>query len=183
MSRSSSAMSPPWLAMRPCRLIGSMRRWCASTSRSRCAPPQGQPRPQASATSNRPPALRKAGLKTDSNPPRFPIRPPTKATQAMSETQQTEHLPIVEGILTYLIDERHSSPYTSRCYGVDLRQYIDYLAEELNITVNRQQESEAMNRRRQSRADTPMSDGVLGKVGPATITNAMFDADVNLIRA
>jgi site-specific recombinase XerD len=48
--------------------------------------------------------------------------------------QHIDHLPIVEAFLAYLIDERHFSPYTSRCYGVDLRQYIDHLSEELNIT-------------------------------------------------
>ena len=29
--------------------------------------------------------------------------------------------PIVKAFLDYLIDERHFSQYTSRCYGVDLR--------------------------------------------------------------
>lgn len=101
----------------------------------------------------------------------------------MSDSR-TEHLPIIESFLSYLIDERHFSPYTSRCYGVDLRQYIDFLAEELNITVNRQQEADSLQRRRQSPARESAGDGsVVGKVGPATITNAMFDADVNLIRA
>jgi integrase/recombinase XerC len=108
----------------------------------------------------------------------------------MNDTH-TEHLPIVEGFLAYLIDERHFSPYTSRCYGVDLRQFIDHLTEELNITINRQLERDAMQHRRQVRESAPGGVGalqngsgdVLAKVGPATITNAMFDADVNLIRA
>jgi integrase/recombinase XerC len=98
----------------------------------------------------------------------------------MSETQP-DHLPIVEGFLAYLIDERHFSPYTSRCYGVDLRQYIDYLAEERNVTINRQQEADALQRRRQS---PPGQNGaIVGTVGPATVTGAMLEADVNLIRA
>jgi integrase/recombinase XerC len=101
----------------------------------------------------------------------------------MSETQ-TAHLPIVDGFLRYLIDERHFSPYTSRCYGVDLRQYIDYLVEELNITATPQQEMETYQRRRQSSgAAAADASAVVGKVGPATVTNAILDADVNLIRA
>ena len=32
-------------------------------------------------------------------------------------------LPVIEQFMSYLLDERHFSPYTSRCYGVDLRQY------------------------------------------------------------
>ena len=92
-----------------------------------------------------------------------------------------DHLPIVEGFLAYLIDERHFSPYTSRCYGVDLRQYIDYLAEERNVTINRQQEADVLQRRRQN---PPGQNGaVVGTVGPATVTSAILEADVNLIRA
>jgi len=97
---------------------------------------------------------------------------------------QTGHLPIVEAFLAYLIDERHFSPYTSRCYGVDLRQYIDFLVDDFNITANRQQEVDALQRRRQSPASHSAPDGpVVGKVGPVTVSNTMFDADVNLIRA
>jgi len=38
----------------------------------------------------------------------------------------SQHLPLVEQFLTYLTDERHFSPYTSRCYGLDLRQFIEF---------------------------------------------------------
>ena len=38
------------------------------------------------------------------------------------------NLPVVEKFLSYLTDERHFSPYTSRCYGRELRQYTDSLA-------------------------------------------------------
>ena len=33
-----------------------------------------------------------------------------------------EHLPVVQEFLHYLLDDRHFSPYTARCYAVDLRQ-------------------------------------------------------------
>jgi integrase/recombinase XerC len=36
-------------------------------------------------------------------------------------------LPLIDAFLSYLTDERHFSPYTARCYGADLRQYVGYL--------------------------------------------------------
>jgi len=94
-----------------------------------------------------------------------------------------DHLPVVEAFLRYLLDERHFSPYTSRCYGVDLRQYVEFINEELNLNASRQQETDAFQRRRQAGATRPTDNGVLAKVGPATATNAMLDADVEFIRA
>jgi integrase/recombinase XerC len=104
---------------------------------------------------------------------------------AIATTSQLEHLPVVEAFLHYLIDERHFSPYTSRCYGVDLRQYLEHLTEELGIVPNREHEREALNRRRNSPANQTRGtgDAIVGSVGPSTITNAMLDADVNSIRA
>ncbi len=98
-----------------------------------------------------------------------------------------EHLPVVEGFLHYLIDERHFSPYTSRCYGVDLRQFMDHLAEELNITPNMQHEADMYNRHRKASAPGNVAKvvpngEVVGKVGPVTVTQIMLDADVNIIR-
>jgi site-specific recombinase XerC len=45
----------------------------------------------------------------------------------------SDHLPLVDRFLSYLIDERHFSPYTSRCYGLDLRQYIEFMSSEFGI--------------------------------------------------
>jgi integrase/recombinase XerC len=44
------------------------------------------------------------------------------------EASGVAHHPIVQGFVDYLRHERHFSPYTARCYGADLRQYIEYLA-------------------------------------------------------
>lgn len=98
-----------------------------------------------------------------------------------------EHLPVIEAFLHYLIDERHFSPYTSRCYGVDLRQFVDHLAEELNITPNTQHEGEMFARHRKatthSNGSLPVPNGeVVGKVGPVTVTQIIFDANVDVIR-
>ncbi|MEX2388911.1 MAG: site-specific tyrosine recombinase/integron integrase, partial [Phycisphaeraceae bacterium] len=38
-------------------------------------------------------------------------------------------IPLIEEFVEYLRSERHFSPYTARCYGADLRQYGEYLAD------------------------------------------------------
>ncbi|MHC4141902.1 MAG: site-specific integrase [Planctomycetota bacterium] len=80
----------------------------------------------------------------------------------------TEQLPIIEEFMSYLLDERHFSPYTSRCYGVDLRQYAEFLTDELNITATRQQESQVLSRF-SNRGGNGEAD-VVATLGPATIT-------------
>ncbi len=39
--------------------------------------------------------------------------------------------PLVEQFAHYLKFERHFSPYTSRCYEADLRQYVEYLTQQI----------------------------------------------------
>ena len=90
-----------------------------------------------------------------------------------------EHLPIVAEFLRYLLDERHFSPYTARCYGVDLRQYVEHLTEELNVTVNRDVEQAAFDR---ARAAVESPADVVATVGPVTVTASMLKADVEVIR-
>ena len=96
----------------------------------------------------------------------------TKATNAQ--------LPIIDDFMSYLLDERHFSPYTSRCYGVDLRQYAEFLTDELNITADRQQEAQALERAalRKAGHGAPSQD-VVATLAPATITEAMLKMDVN----
>ncbi|MCH2160239.1 MAG: tyrosine recombinase XerC [Phycisphaerales bacterium] len=55
----------------------------------------------------------------------------------------SQTLPLVQRFLDYLVDERHFSPYTSRCYGLDLRQYGEFLAEEFGIDMNMSAETAA----------------------------------------
>ncbi|MGA1056720.1 MAG: tyrosine recombinase XerC [Phycisphaerales bacterium] len=57
----------------------------------------------------------------------------------------SDHLPLVERFLTYLIDERHFSPYTSRCYGLDLRQYIEFMTGEFGIDLDPSAEQAALD--------------------------------------
>jgi len=78
---------------------------------------------------------------------------------------QQDHLPIVRQFLSYLTDERHFSPYTSRCYGLDLRQYCDYLAATHKIAHDEAKEEAAIK----------------GKA-PTTVTGRILAADVETIR-
>ena len=73
-------------------------------------------------------------------------------------------LPITESFGSYLVDERRFSPYTARCYGADLRQYIEHLMAETGINPNPSDETAELRRRQAPGAD------VAGSVGPQTRT-------------
>ncbi|MHC4416839.1 MAG: tyrosine recombinase XerC [Planctomycetota bacterium] len=87
---------------------------------------------------------------------------------------------MIEDFMRYLLDERHFSPYTSRCYGVDLRQYAEFLTEELNITATRQQEAQVLARFAERGGNSEPH--VVATLGPATVTEAMLKMDVTGIR-
>jgi len=97
----------------------------------------------------------------------------------MSKNTQ-DHLPIVEEFLSHLLDDRHFSPYTARCYGVDLRQYIDYICDECAVNATTQQEADEFERRR-ARSGAGEED-VVGSLGVTTATAKMCEADVEFIR-
>ncbi len=42
----------------------------------------------------------------------------------------TPQIPMLDEFVGYLKFERHFSPYTARCYGADLKQYSEFLAEQ-----------------------------------------------------
>ena len=77
-------------------------------------------------------------------------------------------LPIVQNFLDYLVDERHFSPYTSRCYGLDLRQFTEFLSEEFGIGINVANETAAVS-------DSAARQG--------TLTGLILAADVERIRS
>jgi len=85
-------------------------------------------------------------------------------------------LPITESFGSYLVDERRFSPYTARCYGADLRQYIEHLMAETGINPNEADETAELRRRQAPGAD------VAGSVGPQTLTGVICAADADLIR-
>lgn len=90
-------------------------------------------------------------------------------------------LPIVAGFTAYLMDERHFSHYTARCYGADLRQYIEFLCEEAGSEVNDAQEKAAFDAASKA-AGTPGGDPLAG-VAPGSVTRTICVATPDSIRA
>ncbi|MFM9958825.1 MAG: tyrosine recombinase [Phycisphaerales bacterium] len=88
-------------------------------------------------------------------------------------------LPIIEGFLSYLTDERHFSAYTARCYGADLRQHVEYLSDELNVPYNADSENAAYTKAKGG----PRPGGtVAGTIRHGTLTDAIIHANVDSIR-
>jgi len=88
-------------------------------------------------------------------------------------------LPIVKAFQSYLTDERHFSPYTAKCYGADLRQFVEHLCDESNITVNLDTEQAAFDLRdKQSQQPGANADQM-----PESLTKIICGADVERIRA
>ncbi len=75
---------------------------------------------------------------------------------------------IIEQFLSYLIDERRFSPYTGRCYGLDLRQFAEFIVGEYGISFDEVSEKSALERRDSS--------------GAKTVTSRILAADVELVR-
>ncbi|MDP7086974.1 MAG: tyrosine recombinase XerC, partial [Phycisphaerales bacterium] len=84
--------------------------------------------------------------------------------------------PIVKDFLDYLTDERHFSQYTSRCYGVDLRQFIAHVSDEVGIDYTADREQAAWAKAKNGKPD------VVGSVGPATFTATVLACEVEPIR-
>jgi tyrosine recombinase XerC len=85
----------------------------------------------------------------------------------------SEHLPIVDRFISYLNDERHFSPYTGRCYGLDLRQYTDHLRATYDITCDEQAETAALESRLSGSASSESGQ---------TCTDRMLCADLEIVR-
>ena len=83
----------------------------------------------------------------------------------------SQTLPIVQKFLDYLVDERHFSPYTSRCYGLDLRQYGEFIAEEKGFDVKVDVEAAAASA---CESGAPVDE--------QTVTSVMLKADADTIR-
>ena len=109
-----------------------------------------------------------------------------------------DNFPIVQAFLNYLIQDRHFSAYTAKCYGADLRQYCDYLAEEFDVALNPEQERKAFEShpRRAPGSPAPAANLALagqtsarptaaagGDSGPRSVTSMIIEADLNMIRA
>ena len=101
------------------------------------------------------------------------------------------HLPVIELFTSYLLDERHFSQYTARCYSVDLRQFADFLARENHFEISFEQERSALSKALSNgRAATHSGHhgggnghpDVIGTVHPLTTVHLMLHADIEQIR-
>lgn len=90
-------------------------------------------------------------------------------------------LPITDAFTAYLADERHFSPYTARCYGADLRQFVEYLCESGGIKVTSEVEDAAMKKFHAARA---AGQPVLQIAGakPGSVTEVICTATPDVIR-
>ena len=88
-----------------------------------------------------------------------------------------QNVSIITTFLEYLLEERAFSAYTGRCYGVDLRQYLVWITEEQNLTLDVSAESSAWQRFAQGEKE------VAGHVGPETITEHLVNADTEYLRS
>lgn len=86
------------------------------------------------------------------------------------------NLPLTGAFTSYLMDERHFSPYTARCYGADLRQFVDFIAEEHHLELTDDREKQAYQLRL-----APNSNGHAG--GKAdSVTRVICEATPDTIR-
>ena len=81
-------------------------------------------------------------------------------------------LPLTDAFSRYLTDERQFSPYTARCYGADLKQFVEFLVEHLQRQPDAAAEQAAYERRAAGQAAQ----------GGSTLTDAICEADTDLIR-
>lgn len=96
----------------------------------------------------------------------------------MTEHQQS--LPVIEAFQSYLTDERRFSPYTAKCYGADLRQFVAFVADEMNVEVDDSRERQAL-RAREQRADASNGAVIAGEL-PPTVTTTILTMGADRIR-
>lgn len=85
------------------------------------------------------------------------------------------NLPLIASFTSYLMDERHFSHYTARCYGADLRQYVEFIADEHNIEATDAAEKACYDK-------INASGDVAGAILPESITKRICDANPDSIR-
>lgn len=85
------------------------------------------------------------------------------------------NLAVTDAFTSYLSDERHFSPYTARCYGADLRQFVEWLSTEHSIEPNVDVERAAMERFALKQA--------VALTKPNTITDAICGATTESLRS
>ncbi|MDX2132274.1 MAG: tyrosine recombinase XerC [Planctomycetota bacterium] len=94
-------------------------------------------------------------------------------------------LPITDAFTAYLANERHFSPYTARCYGADLRQFVEFLASEYGIEVDPARESKAMEAalaRKAGGAAFAPNAPIDPAFRPETVTEPILMASAEIVR-
>jgi site-specific recombinase XerD len=79
----------------------------------------------------------------------------------------TTSLPLINQFLSYLTDERHFSPYTGRCYGLDLRQFVEFIEARTGTKVDLDKERKAFDSK---------------SAGTDSVTGRILKCDVEMIR-
>lgn len=87
-----------------------------------------------------------------------------------------QSLQIIDSFTKFLADEKHFSPYTARCYGADLRQFIDYIVDELGISMDAVKENAAAT------ASIERGQTLPEGAKTATVTEAIRKASSELVR-
>ncbi|MFT3686132.1 MAG: tyrosine recombinase XerC [Phycisphaerales bacterium] len=90
-------------------------------------------------------------------------------------------LPVINGFIAYLGDERHFSAYTARCYGADLRQFVEWIEQAEKATINEPVEQKAYESRL-ARASRTEPGNPAASLGGATITDKVLDGSSDWIR-
>ncbi|CAN5693047.1 tyrosine recombinase XerC [soil metagenome] len=97
----------------------------------------------------------------------------------------TTTLPAIDGFINYLTNERHFSAYTARCYGADLRQFMEYMQERFGAQPEVRTEKNVYEHRQAGAA--ARSAGNLGAITPSatdepSLTAQVLDAQAETIR-
>ncbi len=92
-------------------------------------------------------------------------------------------LPVIAAFIDYLTNERHFSAYTARCYGADLRQYVEYLTQQTGGEINDAAEAQAFQQRVDRAAQQTASGAVIASIGGRTLTAQILDSTIDSLRA
>lgn len=93
-------------------------------------------------------------------------------------------LPITDAFSSYLTNERRFSPYTARCYGADLRQFVEYLTDEFGIEMQASLEAKAYEQAstRLTGPEGTAPNNVAGSIAPKTVTEIICEGSAETIR-
>ena len=86
------------------------------------------------------------------------------------------NLSILDTFAAFLTNEKHFSPYTARCYGADLRQFVDFITQDRGISSDQSKEDAAAKAVVEKGATLPAG------AKPTSITQAIRQANSEFVR-